>query len=97
MNADIGDTPIHRKDISEMTDEQIDEMLVGIRERRLKLVQQYQEAQLVKKEKSRTKAIETLDRQCEMFEKELATLDKNIGKLEKRALNIRALRLEIED
>jgi hypothetical protein len=97
MTQDLGDTPIDRKDIAQMTDEQIDEMLEGIRERRLKLVAVYEAGQQLRKEKAHERAADKLDKQLEMFKKDFDQLEKVIAKLEKRALNVRALRLELED
>jgi len=87
---------ITRQDITEMSDDEIDALLVPIRERRLKMAVLHRQALELKEEKARGKAREKLGDQIRMLEKELASMDKLIEKLDKRVLNIRALRLEIE-
>lgn len=99
QDADTGTNPpdfITRQDITTMSDDDIDAMLVPIRERRLKMAKLHAEAIALKAEKARGKALVKLEDQIRMFEKELASMDKLIEKLDKRVLNIRALRLEIE-
>ena len=98
QDAEGTQTPdfITRKDITQMTDDEIDVMLLPIRERRLKMAKLHQEAIALKEEKARGKAQVKLADQIRMLEKELASMDKLIEKLDKRVLNIRALRLEIE-
>lgn len=93
----LGDTPIELVDITKMPNEQIDALILNIRERRLAPIKAYNETQLLKEQARIAGLSEKLNKQCEMFKKELERVDNALDKIEKRALNIRALRLEIED
>lgn len=95
MATEIIDNPIERKNITQLTTDQLEAFLDGIRERRLDPVRLYKEALAQKKEVSDMKAKEKLDKQLAMLEKEIASLDKAIEKVEKRVNNVRALRLEL--
>lgn len=92
-----GDTPIELTNLSEMSNEDIDAMLTNIRERRMKPVKIFTENQMLRQQ-ARVQGLEKkLEKQFEMFEKEIARAEKVQEALEKRALNIRAIRLELED
>ena len=92
-----GDTPIELTNISEMSNDDLDALIVGIQERRMKPVRIYTENQMLKAQARKMGLEKKTEKQFEMFEKELKRVDKAIEALEKRALNIRALRLELED
>lgn len=91
------DTPIELTDISKMSNEDIDALIIKLRERRMKPVKVYQENQLLKQQAYKQGLEHKVAKQFEMFEKDIARVDKALEALEKRALNIRALRLELED
>ena len=91
-----GDTPTHRLTIAELSDDEIDNMLQGIRVRRLQAWNKYQEAQELKKKAQNERQYDKLIKQCNKMEKLFSDIDARFEKLEKLALEIRALRLEIE-
>ena len=95
--AKIIDTPIAPLTLDQLKDEQIDAHLAGIRERRLKTFKVYEAGEKERKETRNEKLRTQLEKQGEMFKKELLEADKKIDKLEARALKIRALRMEMED
>ena len=92
-----GDTPIKRVNITEMTDDQLSSWLIGIRERRLKAVQIFEESQALKEQARKLKLDKKLEHELKMFERERTQLDKVIEKVEKRATGLRALQLQLED
>jgi hypothetical protein len=96
MLAVEGDTPTHRLTIAEMDDADIEIQLEGTRIRRLQALNTYQQAQALKMEAKTEKQYDRLIKLCNMMEKDFIAANKAIEKLEKRALDIRSLRLEIE-
>ena len=88
------DTPIALADLEQMTVEERELLLEGIRDRRLKPVKIYEELSLMQNEARKEK----LEQQWEkaMFEKDLARVDKAILTLEARSRKLRTLELEIE-
>tara|TARA_R100000687_G_C6404117_1_gene143291 strand:+ start:201 stop:485 length:285 start_codon:yes stop_codon:yes gene_type:complete len=92
-----GDTPAKRTNILDMSYEEMEAFLSGIRERRLKSVHIYEETELLREQARKLKLDKTLDHELKMCEKELAQLDKVITKVEKRTVNLRAIRLQLED
>jgi|TARA_Y100000034_G_C6875491_1_gene400333 hypothetical protein len=94
-NQSPDDTPMHRKTITEMADNEIDTMLDGLRERRMKTVQVYQDAENAKAELKREKDTETLNKKLAVFKKKLDAAEKAQDALDAYSLKIRALRLEL--
>ena len=92
-----GDTPIELVNVSEMSDNDLDALIQNIRERRLKPIAAYEAAKLMKDQAKEQGLLSKLEKQGEMFQKELVRVDKALESLEKRALNIRAIRLELGD
>ena len=90
------DTPINRASIAELSDDEIDALLVGIAERRLAPVKAYEEAALIAAGVRSERLKADLEKQLEMFSKDLVTMDKKLDTMTKRALKIRAIRLEID-
>jgi hypothetical protein len=90
------DTPTQRANVEQLTDDECDVLLFGIRERRLRAFTVYSEAQELKQKARNMKTREQIQKFLDMFNKELKAADKAIEKLEARALKIRALRLEVE-
>lgn len=95
--SNVGDTPMHRKKVNELTDAELDTLLNRKREQRIKTVRVYEAAREAKKQQEQEKAYKEYERQCELFEKDLATCDRALDRLEQRANKIRALRLQYED
>lgn len=88
---------IHPKTVKEMTDDELDAEIAQRRERRLVSFKVYQEAQELARERKEHQLKNKLDKQLEMYAKELERLDKLLDKLDQRALNIRGVRLEMGD
>ena len=88
---------IHPKTVNDMSDDELDTEIAQRRERRLKSFKVYQEAQELARQRRGEQLTKKLDKQLEMFAKELARLDTLLDKLDKRALNIRGVRLEMGD
>ena len=88
--------PIELPDLTMMTHQERDDLLIQIRERRLKPVRIYEELSLMKAE-ARKEMLETQWKKAlEMFEKELIRADKAMTALEVRRVKLRAIELEIE-
>ncbi len=92
----IADQPHHRLTIAELTPEQLDAHLNGIRERRLQSVRTYSEAQHLKNQYIAGKTRGKLDKKLAMFNKLSGTIEKATEKLEKYAIDIKTLLLELE-
>ena len=90
------DTPIDLASIKEMTDDEIDRHVEGIRERRLQPVRDYEESQALKAMSRRAGLDKQLSQHQKMFEKELARADVAVDKLVARARKLRGVRLELE-
>ena len=88
---------MHRKRVNELTDNELNQLLDRKREKRLQQVRVYERAKQAAKEQEQEKARKNLERQCELFEKDLATVDRALDRLEQRANKIRAYRLQYED
>lgn len=81
--------------IYNMTGDELDTLLDGIRERRLSSVRQYEAAQKAAKEAADEKARNALLKQCDMCHNTIVRVDKALASLEERVNKIRALRLEL--
>lgn len=81
--------------LSDMSDDDLDKFLEQVRERRLRVVREHQEAERLKAEAHTEKLQAKVEKQFEMLGKEMASLDKVIAKLDKRITNIQALRIEL--
>jgi len=93
----MSDTPIARVTIDQMTDAEIDAHLEVIRERRLMAWHIYVQHKEEETELKKTKLTTRLTKQLAMFDKEHTRALAAIDKIEKRALAIRAMRLEMGD
>lgn len=91
-----GDSAVHRSTITEMSLDDVDALLLTMRERRLAIVRVKQEAELAKRGAYIEHLRERINKQLGMLQKELDAAEKAIEKAEARALKIRALRLEAE-
>ena len=92
----IQTNPLKISNINELTDTEVDELLEGIRERRLKPVRVYEEMLKMKSEAKKVQLEEALTKQLAIFEKSLATVDKALNTLENRARKLRGIKLEID-
>tara|TARA_Y100001938_G_scaffold135396_1_gene196991 strand:+ start:3292 stop:3579 length:288 start_codon:yes stop_codon:yes gene_type:complete len=90
------DTPIALASLKEMSPEEREVLLVGIRERRLKPVKVYEELSLMQAEARKEGLEKQWEKQLEMFAKELERADKAYDKLQARHTKLRALELEME-
>lgn len=96
MSAQISqDNPIDRASILAMSNDELDQFIEGIRERRLRAQAVYQEAQEAKAAKQADKDAESLVKYLEKFAKVAEKVDKNISDLEKAAKEIRGIRLAL--
>lgn len=96
-SATTADTPVRRAEFRELTLQQQEAFLAGIRERRLRTVQAYAEMQAQKREKLIAGYKEKWDKHLAMWDKEIATVEKNLEKLEKRLTSMRAVHIAMED
>lgn len=90
------DTPTHRATINELPEDIAQAHLDGIRERRMRTFQVYQEVQAEKAKARAASVSKQLEKQLAMLAKEIASLDKYCEKVEVRLNKVRALRLELE-
>ena len=93
------DTPIHRKLFIEMTIKEQDELLNGIRARRLAPVQRYQELVGIRKKAKDQKTLDQIERLCNLIDKAIAAVDTKIDVLEKNIIKLHGMKLlmEIDD
>lgn len=92
----IVDQPHHRLTVLELTPEQLDEQLRGIRERRLQSVRLYSEAQHLKNQYVAGKTRAKLDKKLATFNKLVGTIEAGLAKLDNYAVDIKTLLLELE-
>jgi len=91
------DSPIALANLTKMSNEEREALLVIIRDRRLAPVRAYEELTLMQSQ-ARKEQLETQwTKQLGMFQKELERADKAMTKLEQRGTKLRALELEIEE
>lgn len=90
------DTPIALADLTKMTPEEREALVVAIRERRDNPVKVYEELSLMQAEARKEMLEKRWSKQLEMFEKELKRADAAMDKLAARATQLRAIELEIE-
>lgn len=85
---------ITAKDISQMNDEQLDELIVAIRARRGKAMQIYNRTKDDLPAVAASKAGVALEKKCDMVIKDLNATDKALERLEKHIQEIRGLRIQ---
>lgn len=86
---------IDPKHILKLTEDDVERMLEGIRERRLRAVQQYNAMLAEKAAVAEEKAREQLETQARMLEGNIARLDKALSAINSRIDKIRALRIQV--
>ena len=91
------DTPVHRRDIREMSEDEVDAFILDLRERRKRPVRQFLEDQLLKKEAKAEAIREQLEKQLDMLQKDMERAERAVVKMEQRARKIRGLKLELDD
>lgn len=90
------DTPTHVADISELSDDELEALIEGIRERRLRPIAIYEALLAEKSGKKLDKIMIKVDKQLELFKKDLTKADAAVAKLEGRKRMLEVLRMEIE-
>jgi hypothetical protein len=90
------DTPTHVADISELSDDELEGLIEGIRERRLRPIAIYETLLAEKSGKKIDKIMIKVDKQLELFKKDLIKADAAVIKLEGRKRMLEVLRMEIE-
>jgi len=90
----MDDTPMHRKSIDELTVDQCNVYLEVIRKNRLIITKKYEAGVMVSDEVREGQLRKKFDKNIAMFNKEAATVERNIVKLEKRVTILRALAME---
>jgi septal ring factor EnvC (AmiA/AmiB activator) len=95
--TNVGDTPMHRKKVTELTDAELDILLEEKRQRRYSIIKKYEETQEAKRRQENEKAKAELDKQLRIMEKDIGTIDRALERAEGRLNKIRALRLQYED
>jgi hypothetical protein len=79
----------------QMSSEEIETLLDGIRERRLSSVRAYEAAVKASAEAADEKSRMDLMKQCEMLVKNIERVDKAIDALETRVTKVRVLRMDL--
>ena len=90
------DTPIALADLTKMSPQEREDLIIAIRDRRLRPVKAYEELSQMKAEARKEQLEATWSKQLEMFEKDLKRADKAMDTLTARGTKLRALELEIE-
>lgn len=88
---------MHRRLVSEMSDDELDQLLEAKRARRDAVIQEQQATRAARSRVSSLTGGKKIDHQLHMLTKEVEALDKALDKVDKRVLNIRALRIQYED
>ena len=90
------DTPIALADLTKMSPEEREALVVAIRERRMNPVKAYEELSLMQSEARKELLEKRWAKSLELFVKDLARADKAMDKLQMRGVQLRAIELEIE-
>ena len=88
------DRPWRRVSVSKLTNEELDQWLEGIRERRLQLIRAYEEQQEFIRTTRNEQLAQACQKQLNMMDRDFTTFENAFGRLEKRIINIMAMRLE---
>ena len=81
--------------VNDLSDEELDVMIEGIRIRRMKSLNIYQKTKLLQVEKEQYKIGLQLDKKMEKYKKLYDRTEKNLDEMEKVANEIRAFRLQL--
>lgn len=87
------DTPIHRACIPDMTDDQIEALIVHMQTRRMAAYTAYQEAQLMKAGIKSAKDALIIEKRLKQIETIMGTTDRNLTKALQYIAEVKVLRL----
>ena len=90
------DTPIALADLTKMSPEEREALVVAIRERRDNPVKIYEELSLMQSEARKELLEKRWAKSLELFAKDLTRANKAMDKLQMRGVQLRAIELEIE-
>ncbi len=91
-----GDATLVRRAVTEMSNDELRNHIIGVRDRRMKSVRVHKRTQDIIAQQKHDKIDAKLCKQTEMLEKALDQLDKKLEAVEKRALTVETLRIELE-
>ena len=91
----LTDTPVEKRSIDQLSNEELDILLEGLRARRLVSVALYQQSVAEKRKLQEQRDKEVLARQLELGAKELERVNTALDKLETRIRRIQALKLQL--
>jgi dsDNA-specific endonuclease/ATPase MutS2 len=89
------DTPMHRATVAELNNEQLNETIELLRERRLKARKEYQRAKEIEEQVRAEKLEGDYEQQMRLFEKDFKTCTNALERLEKRMVKMVAIRNEL--
>lgn len=87
---------IQPHDMRSMSDEELDALIAGMRERRLRMFHQWEASEREKREKQTVKVRLKLDKKWAQIDKAYAKANDDLDKLEKLIFEYRALRMQLE-
>ena len=90
-------SPVHVPTVLQMHVDDVEKMLIGIRERRLTSVRKLEELEKVAKAKAMTASTLAFEKAIEKAKKQLSKVDDALDKLESFVYKARALQLELDD
>ena len=91
------DTPISLANLTQMSEDEREMLVTGIRERRLAPVRAWEELSSMQAEARKEMLEKQWTKALEMFQKDLSRADKTMDTLERRGTKLRAIKLEIEE
>jgi len=94
-SSEADHNPLHLPSIADLPSDKIDELLDGIRERRFRAWQIYEQTQKDKQAVADMRARAALEKKLNQFKREYEQLTRKADKVERRALEIRGLRLQL--
>lgn len=91
----IHDTPVHRADLSQLTDEELEQLVTEIQHRRLLARREFEQLEALRNEKMLARTREDLDHTLAMLRKDFDTVEKRLSKIQERMVKVRAFRTRI--
>lgn len=88
----VSDTPMHRRMFVELSPQDQYTFVEQLRERRLRVVREYEALQAERARVQQQQWTEALAKQLSMMDKDIATTEKAIERIDKRMIRIAALR-----
>jgi hypothetical protein len=89
------DTPTHRLSVAELSDEDLDKLLLVKREARMMAQVIYERALATRMRAKEDKLRDTIDKKLKQFEKSIESADKAIDRMWRLCNEVRALRLQL--